>query len=145
MSTEQEIKNAIGFLEKLADYALLHCNSTYPTPYRDVNLSYLNRLSSFTSSFIGYSGHERGITVPVAAVALGAKIIEKHITLDRDQEGVDHKVSLLPSEFRRMVKEIRIIEQAMGAEGDSRQITQGELINRENLAKSVIACGDSQR
>lgn len=146
MSTEVEIKKTIEFLEKInANYALLHCNSTYPTPYRDVNLLYLNRLSKLTSRFIGYSGHERGYIVPVAAVALGAKIIEKHITLDKGQEGTDHKVSLLPTEFENMVRDIRVIEEALGDSVTERSITQGELINRENLAKSVVAANEIKK
>lgn len=143
MSTEFEIKKTIDLLENIgANYALLHCNSTYPTPYRDVNLLYLNRLSKLTKSFIGYSGHERGYIVPVAAITLGAKIIEKHITLDKEQEGTDHKVSLLPDEFANMVRDIRIIEEALGDSETERAITQGELINRENLAKSIVAAND---
>jgi sialic acid synthase SpsE/sugar phosphate isomerase/epimerase len=139
MSSEAEIKNTIEFLEKNnANYALLHCNSTYPTPYRDVKLNYLSRLSKLTSNPVGYSGHERGISIPLVAVGLGARIIEKHITLDRNQEGTDHKVSLLPSEFEEMVKQIRNVEAALGPTNYVREITQGEMINRENLAKSVV-------
>ncbi len=118
----------------------MHCNSTYPTPYKDVNLSYLARLKQLTGALIGYSGHERGIAIPVAAVALGARIIEKHFTVDRGMEGNDHKVSLLPEEFAEMVRQIRAVEEAMG-QGGTRELTQGELMNRENLAKSlVITC-----
>ena len=87
---------------------------------------------------MGYSGHERGITVPIAAVALGAKIIEKHFTIDKTLEGNDHKVSLLPDEFKKMVKDIRIIEESLGTDGE-RELSQGELLNRETLSKSIIA------
>ena len=118
-------------------YALLHCNSTYPTPFKDVNLSYLPRLKDLAGSVVGYSGHERGYAVPLAAVALGARIVEKHFTVDRSMEGNDHKVSLLKDEFAEMVRQIRNLEEAMGECGE-RELTQGELINRENLAKSLV-------
>jgi sialic acid synthase SpsE len=138
MSTEAEIKSAIALLDQLgAQYAVLHCNSTYPTPFKDVNLRYLDRLRELTR-IVGYSGHERGIHIPVAAVALGAKIIEKHFTLDKSMEGVDHRVSLLPNELREMVRCIRELEAAMADDQGPRTLSQGELMNRENLAKSVV-------
>jgi len=138
MSTETEIKSSVELLRRLGTpFALLHCNSTYPTPFKDVNLNYFSRLKELAGTVIGYSGHERGFHVPVAAVSLGACIIEKHITLDRNMQGNDHKVSLLPEEFAEMVKQIRDIEDAMGKFGE-REVTQGELINRENLAKSLV-------
>ena len=138
MSTEAEIKGSVDLLKKFAiPYAFLHCNSTYPTPFKDINLSYLTRLKQITGSLFGYSGHERGYAIPVAAVAMGAKIIEKHLTVDKTMEGNDHKVSLLPDEFGEMVKQIRSVEEAMGT-SEEREITQGELINRENLAKSLV-------
>lgn len=138
MSSEAEIRGSVALLRRLgAPYALLHCNSTYPTPYKDVNLSYLPRLRQLAGSVVGYSGHERGFSVPLAAVALGARIVEKHLTVDRNMEGNDHKVSLLPDEFAEMVRQIRNVEEAMG-QGGERELTQGELINRENLAKSLV-------
>ena len=140
MCSEQEIRAGIDLLFRLGtDFILLHCNSTYPTPYKDVNLKYMNRLHTISGKMVGYSGHERGISIPVAAVALGAKVIEKHITLDRAQEGTDHKVSLLPDEFKMMVEEIRAVEEGIGNESGERELTQGEMINRENLAKSIVA------
>ena len=140
MSSEAEIKQTVAFLDGLgANYVLLHCNSTYPTPFKDVNLKYLKRLQNLSGQLVGYSGHERGISVPIAAIALGACIIEKHLTTNRGLEGVDHKVSLLPGELKEMVTQIRIVEEALGSDGTARQITQGELINRENLAKSLVA------
>ena len=139
MTTESELKNSVTFLNSInANFTLLHCNSTYPTPFKDVNLNYINRLKNlFPNTIIGYSGHERGIEVPIAAVAIGAKIIEKHFTIDKAMEGNDHKVSLLPQEFADMVQKIRNIESALGQTSE-RQLTQGELINRENLAKSLL-------
>ncbi len=138
MCTETEIKSSVDFLKsKGAEFVILHCNSTYPTPYKDVNLAYLKRLSNITSSLVGYSGHERGISVPIAAVALGACVIEKHFTIDKGMEGNDHKVSLLPDEFKAMVSQIREVEESMGIDGE-RIISQGEMINRETLAKSLV-------
>ena len=138
MSTEVEIRQAVAFLNGHGvQYMMLHCNSTYPTPFRDVNLRYLDRLRDIAGTPVGYSGHERGFIVPVVAVGLGAQVIEKHFTIDKDMEGNDHKVSLLPNEFKEMVKQIRLIEEAMGNDNE-RTISQGESINREVLAKSLV-------
>ncbi|MDB0054823.1 N-acetylneuraminate synthase family protein [Schleiferiaceae bacterium] len=139
MSTELECIQTIEFLHKrTSNFILLHCNSTYPTPFKDVNLKYLKTLRKISKSPVGYSGHERGISVAIAAAALGAVVIEKHFTFNKDQEGNDHKVSLLPSEFKQMVQGIKEISAALGTNIE-RTLTQGELINRENLAKSIIA------
>ncbi|NLT26475.1 MAG: acetylneuraminic acid synthetase, partial [Microbacteriaceae bacterium] len=108
MSREEEIVETVELLQRLgSSYALLHCQSTYPAPFKDVNLNYLDRLAELGDCLVGYSGHERGWHVPVAAVARGARIIEKHFTVDRELEGNDHTVSLLPDEFRTMVEQIR--------------------------------------
>jgi sialic acid synthase SpsE/sugar phosphate isomerase/epimerase len=139
MATEQEISAGIRHLRQLGTpFALLHCNSTYPTPFKDVNLRYLRRLAELADAPVGYSGHERGYAVPIAAISLGASVIEKHITLDRGMEGNDHKVSLLPEEFAAMVAGIRAVEESMGTEAE-RSLSQGELMNREVLAKSLVA------
>jgi len=139
MATEQEISAGIRHLRQQgAAFVLLHCNSTYPTPFKDVNLRYLRRLAELAEAPVGYSGHERGYAVPIAAISLGASVIEKHITLDRSLEGNDHKVSLLPDEFTAMVAGIRAVEESMGSEA-ARSISQGELMNREVLAKSLVA------
>ena len=138
MSTESEIKQTIEFLDiNNAEYALLHCNSTYPAPFKDINLMYIDNLKKYGVP-VGYSGHERGIAVTLAAVALGAKIIERHFTLDRDMEGPDHTASLEYIEFKKLIEGIREIEISMGTNSE-RVITQGELINRENLSKSIYA------
>lgn len=139
MSTEAEIESSLEFLsEHNAKFAILHCNSTYPTPFKDVNLFYMTKLlENNYIDIVGYSGHERGIEVPIAAVALGARIIEKHFTVDKSMEGNDHKVSLLPEEFAKMVNMIRNVERALGTTG-ARKLTQGEMINRETLAKSLV-------
>ena len=142
MASEMEIKAGIRHLQREgATYVLLHCNSTYPTPFKDVNLRYLERLRELAESPVGYSGHERGIEVPIAAAALGASVIEKHITLDKGMEGNDHKVSLLPDEFAQMMQGIRRVEESMG-QGGERSISQGEMMNREVLAKSLVAACD---
>jgi N-acetylneuraminate synthase len=139
MSTEAEIRHAVEVLRKEgAPLALLHCNSTYPAPFRDINLHYMERLREIAECPVGYSGHERGYHVPVAAVALGARIIEKHFTLDKAAEGNDHKVSLLPHEFAAMVEQIADLEAALGTNAE-RAPSQGELMNRVTLAKSVVA------
>ena len=142
MASELEIRSGIRHLQQVgANYVLLHCNSTYPTPFKDVNLRYLERLKDLADAPVGYSGHERGIEVPIAAAALGASVIEKHITLDRGMEGNDHKVSLLPEEFAQMMQGIRRVEESMG-QGGERSISQGEMMNREVLAKSLVAACD---
>ncbi len=142
MSTEGEIRETVQLLEHHgSSFALLQCNSTYPAPFKDLNLRYLERLAEIGRCPVGYSGHERGIHVPVAAIALGAKIIEKHFTFDRNMEGNDHKVSLHPDEFAEMVTKIREVEEALGGTGE-RALSQGEMMNRVNLAKSLVATRD---
>lgn len=139
MSKESEIQHAVELLRNRGcEFAILHCNSTYPTPFKDINLKYLKRLKEISGSIVGYSGHERGTAIPVAAVAMGAKVIEKHFTIDKEMEGNDHKVSLLPEEFTAMVTQIRDLESALGSD-KSRDMSQGEMMNREILAKSLIA------
>ncbi len=138
MSVEPEIIETVSLLKRIgAMYVLLHCNSTYPAPFKDVNLNYLDRLKEIGDCPVGYSGHERGINVAIAAVTKGAKVIEKHFTLDKSMEGNDHKVSLLPEEFQAMLQGIRQVEQALGTSTE-RKLSQGELMNRETLAKSLV-------
>jgi sialic acid synthase SpsE/sugar phosphate isomerase/epimerase len=138
MSTTEEIEKTVAYLnQNNAEFVLLHCNSTYPAPLHDINLKWMLQLKKI-HSLIGYSGHERGINVSLAAVALGASIIERHFTLDRDMEGPDHAASLTFDEFNRLVNGIREIEEALG-EGKDRKLSQGEMINRENLGKSLVA------
>jgi len=138
MSGESEIQSTISFLNKYdANYILLHCNSTYPAPFKDINLKYLNRLKDGSGNIVGYSGHERGSDIVIAAVALGAKVIEKHFTLDKTLEGNDHKVSLTPRELKKMVESIRNTEDSLGY-SSPRSLTQGEMINRQVLSKSLI-------
>lgn len=139
MSAEHEIIESVELLRSAgASFALLHCNSTYPAPFKDINLRYMDRLAEIGDCLVGYSGHERGYHVPIAAVARGASIVEKHITLDRSWEGNDHKVSLEPDELASMVRQIRNVEEVLGT-SVTRTISQGEMMNRVNLAKSLVA------
>jgi len=142
MSTLDEIERASRILKRSkCPFALLHCNSTYPTPFKDVGLNFMPSLSEYSSSGVyGYSGHERGYEVPIAAVSMGASIIEKHFTIDRSMRGNDHKVSLLPNEFAQMVAAAKNVKESLGSA--SRTMSQGEMINRENLAKSIVAARD---
>ena len=139
MSTESEILETAKVLSTgKSNYALLHCNSTYPAPFEDLNLNFIKSLVKYTQNeIVGWSGHERGYHICIGAVALGAKIIEKHFSLDKSLEGNDHKVSLLPLEFTSMVNQIRNLEISFGSE--RRVMSQGEMMNRENLGKSLVA------
>ena len=138
MSIFQEIEYTVDFLNRSkVNFALLHCNSTYPAPIQDINLSTMQDLRKI-HDLVGYSGHERGINVSLAAAALGAVIIERHFSLDREMEGPDHAASLTISEFSSLITGIREIEQATGF-SKNRRLSQGEMINRENLAKSLVA------
>ncbi len=121
MATIEEIKRAVEILQnagiKKDDLTVLHCNTEYPTPFRDVNLLAMLHIKNELDVEIGYSDHTAGIEVPIAAVALGAKIIEKHFTLDKNLPGPDHKASLDPCELKAMVISIRNIEEAITASG----------------------------
>lgn len=140
MSTSEEVICTVNFLNKRnIDFALLHCNSTYPAPLHDINLKWIEKLK-LIHPMVGYSGHERGINVSLAAVALGAKVIERHFTLDRKMEGPDHAASLEFEEFKELIIGCREIEEALGSNQISeRNLSQGEMINRENLGKSLVA------
>ncbi len=138
MSVRAEVQTTVDFLnERKASFVLLHCNSTYPAPLHDIQLLWMDQMRSI-HPLVGYSGHERGIAVSLAATALGACVIERHFTLDRGMEGPDHAASLEHGEFKRLIEGIREIEQALG-DGGERRISQGEMINRENLGKSLVA------
>ncbi len=138
MTSETEIRESVALLRSSgAQYALLHCNSTYPAPFKDINLHYMDNLRALGACPVGYSSHERGNNIVIAAVALGANIIEKHFTLDKTMEGNDHKVSLLPEEFTDMVSGIRQTEEAL-TKVDCRLLSQGEIMNREAIGKSLV-------
>ncbi|KAJ8952931.1 hypothetical protein NQ318_006548 [Aromia moschata] len=118
-------------------FALLHCISAYPTPYEDINLNVINLYKrEFSDITIGYSGHELGIHITTAAVALGSKIIERHLTLDKTQKGSDHKCSLDPQEFHQLVNNIRTLESAMGQPIKIMQIS--ELPCYQKLGKTLV-------
>jgi N,N'-diacetyllegionaminate synthase len=141
MATMEEINAAILVLEKEGldrkKITILHCNTEYPTPMQDVNLRAMRSISEDFNVSVGYSDHTGGIEVSVAAVALGACMIEKHLTLDRDLPGPDHKASLEPLEFKSMVNAIRNIEQALG--NGSKQPSPSELQNKLVVRRSLVA------
>lgn len=138
MSRMEEVEITVNFLKQRgAEFALLHCNSTYPAAFEDINLRFMDRLRQFGVP-VGYSGHERGIAVSTVAASLGATIIERHITLDRTMDGPDHAASLEPHGFRKMVRDIRQVAEALGT-GEEKYISRGEILNREVLGKSLVA------
>ena len=120
---------------------LLHCNTEYPTPFEDVNLKAMDALRKEFGVEVGYSDHTKGIEVPIAAVALGATVIEKHFTLDRNMEGPDHKASLEPDELKAMVSAIRNIEKAVGGDG-TKHVSESEKKNIAIARKSIVAACD---
>ncbi len=120
---------------------LLHCNTEYPTPFEDVNLKAMDALRKEFGVEVGYSDHTKGIEVPIAAVALGATVIEKHFTLDRNMEGPDHKASLEPDELKAMVSAIRNIEKAVGGDG-TKHVSESEKKNIAIARKSIVAASD---
>jgi N,N'-diacetyllegionaminate synthase len=141
MSTMSEVEEAItaitlsGFSKD--KITVLHCNTEYPTPFEDVNLRAMQTIAKVCGVKVGYSDHTPGIEVPIAAVALGASLIEKHFTLDRNMEGPDHKASLEPNELKSMVKAIRHIEAALG---DNIKIpSTSEIKNKVVARKSIVA------
>ncbi|WP_050479717.1 N-acetylneuraminate synthase [Herbaspirillum rhizosphaerae] len=121
----------------LANVTLLHCTTEYPAPFSDVNLHAMNTLANAFSLPAGYSDHTVGISVPIAAVAMGAVVIEKHFTTDRNLPGPDHKASLEPDELLQMVRSIREVEMALGS--PVKQAAPSELKNRAIARKSLVA------
>ncbi len=139
MSTLEEIREAMVLLKSngAGEISLLHCNTQYPTPFSDVNLCAMLTMRDKFGVKVGYSDHTPGIEVPIAAVAMGAEIIEKHFTLDRNMEGPDHKASLEPQELAVMVKAIRNVEKAMG--DGVKRVSASEKDNIAIVRKSIIA------
>lgn len=139
MCDMNEIEAAIDVLEKngTSDIELLHCNTQYPTPFKDVNLNAMLEIKDVTGKAVGYSDHTVGIEVPIAAVGLGAGIIEKHFTLDKEMQGPDHKASVNPEELCTMVSCIRNIEDALGDK--HKCITDSEVENKYVARKSIVA------
>lgn len=138
MTELKNIYEMLGWLGKnFNNYCVLHCNSAYPPAYSDLNLKFISNLVEITDIPIGYSSHEKGIHATTAAIALGASVVEKHVTLDKNWEGSDHKISLLPEELRKLVVQVKEVHEAIGT-GTERQLSQGELINRVGLSKSAF-------
>lgn len=123
---------------------LLHCNTEYPTPFEDVNLKAMYALKNEFGVEVGYSDHTKGIEVPIAAVALGATVIEKHFTLDRNMEGPDHKASLEPDELKAMVRAIRNVEKALSGDG-TKHVSNSERKNIAIARKSIVASIDIKK
>jgi N,N'-diacetyllegionaminate synthase len=148
MANLGEIEAALDVLTstgtKLKDITVLHCNTEYPTPMQDVNLKAMQTIkSAFPGLRVGYSDHTEGIEVSIAAVAMGATIIEKHFTLDKNMEGPDHKASLEPDELTAMVKAIRNIEKALGS--GIKKSSPSELKNKPIARKSIVAAKNIQK
>lgn len=139
MCEMDEIQDAVKVLEEngAGEITILHCNTEYPTPFSDVNLLAMHEMAEILQKPIGYSDHTVGIEVPVAAVALGAVVIEKHFTLDKTMDGPDHAASLEPVELAEMVKEIRNIELARGDGKKKRTVSEEK--NRQVARKSIVA------
>jgi len=141
MSNLKEVSKACKILsnysKKKTKISILHCTTEYPAPYEDLNLNVLTTLKKKFDCDIGYSDHSLGIEVPIAAVTLGAKIIEKHLTLDRKMKGPDHKASLEPKEFKVMVHSIRNIEKSLGK--FQKKISKSEKQNIKIARKSIVA------
>lgn len=139
MCNINEVTQAIEVLRKYSTKKIivLHCNTEYPTPYKDVNLMAMKDLQMNTNCEVGYSDHTLGIEIPIAAVTLGAKVIEKHFTLDKTLEGPDHMSSLDPDELKAMVEGIRHVEIAIG--DGYKRISQSEMKNIHVARKSIVA------
>jgi N,N'-diacetyllegionaminate synthase len=145
MCEMQDVRNAVEALYENGlskeNLILLHCNTEYPTPYEDVNLKAMEALRKEFEVEVGYSDHTQGIEVPIAAVALGASVIEKHFTLDRTLPGPDHKASLEPDELKAMVRAIRNIEKAISGDG-IKHVSGSERKNIAVARKSIVAACD---
>ena len=141
MCEMSDISAAMNVLQKNGvqknQITILHCNTEYPTPYEDVNLLAMLQIKKEFDVAVGYSDHTIGIEVPIAAVALGASVIEKHFTLDRNMEGPDHKASLEPDELKTMVSAIRNIEKALG--NGKKAVSESERKNIAIARKSIVA------
>lgn len=148
MCEMKEIEDAVAVLKQYGttNITLLHCNTEYPTPFEDVNLKAMQTMRDAFHLEVGYSDHTKGIEVPIAAVALGATVIEKHFTLDRNMEGPDHKASLEPQELAEMVCCIRNIEKALGSGDKTPSPSEKKNIavaRKSIVAKTKIKAGDT--
>lgn len=147
MSTLADVEKAYNTLMESGamEVVLLHCTTNYPCPYNEVNLQAMQTLKAAFKCQVGYSDHTMGIEVPIAAVAMGAEIIEKHFTLDKNMEGPDHKASLEPEELKKMVTSIRNIEKAMGdgiKRPNASEQKNAEVVLKRIIAKQPIMKGD---
>ena len=141
MSTEEEIRRTLAFLgETTAEFALFHCVSTYPAAPEEINLRFMQTLREWSGRPVGYSGHDTGTAISLAAVAMGARLLERHLTLDRSMRGPDHKASLEPEAFAEQVRAVREVEISLGV--PHRWMTRGETLNRRVLSKSLVAASD---
>jgi N,N'-diacetyllegionaminate synthase len=142
MANMEEIRAALAVLMENGvikeRITLLHCNTEYPTPMEDVNLNAMYHIRNELGVKVGYSDHTNGIEVPIAAVAVGATVIEKHFTLDRNLSGPDHKASLEPNELKAMVSAIRNIEKAIAGSG-IKEPSSSENKNKDIARKSIVA------
>jgi N-acetylneuraminate synthase len=147
MCTMSDIEKAISVLTrngiKRQSITVLHCNTEYPTPYRDVNLKAMLSIQNAFQVKVGYSDHTEGTVIPIAAVAAGAVLIEKHFTLDKSMEGPDHKASLEPEELKTMVAAIRIIDHAMG--NGIKEPSASEIKNIPIARKSIHLAKDMKK
>jgi N,N'-diacetyllegionaminate synthase len=141
MSTLSDVENALNVLKnsgvKNKDITILHCTSAYPAPFEEVNLLAMQKMKEVFNVKVGYSDHTQGIVVSLSAVALGAVVIEKHFTLDKNLPGPDHKASLEPTELKELISSIRIIESALGS--SKKKVTKSEFQNMELIRKSIVA------
>jgi sialic acid synthase SpsE/sugar phosphate isomerase/epimerase len=141
MSTEEEIRRSLAYLDELnAEYALFHCVSTYPAAAEEINLRFMQTLREWSGRPVGYSGHDTGTAISLAAVAMGARLLERHLTLDRTMRGPDHKASLEPKQFAEQIQLLREVELSLGA--PHRWMTRGETLNRRTLSKSLVAAAN---
>lgn len=136
MASLDEIKETCDFIENKDNLIILHCITGYPTSFEEANLNFIKTLQSQFDVPIGFSDHSPGIELPIAAVALGACVVEKHFTIDKTLEGPDHKASLNPDEFKAMVDAIRNVEVAMG--DGVRKFSENELEIKKIARKSII-------
>lgn len=147
MANIHEVEQAINILVRFGtprkDITLLHCTTEYPAPKNEVNLKAMHTMAEYFNLPVGYSDHTQGIEIPIAAVAMGATVIEKHFTLDRNMEGPDHKASLEPDELKAMVDAIRNVELALGS--GIKEPAESEKKNIEIARKSIVAARDVKK
>lgn len=142
MADINEIRDAVELLRRngAGEITILHCTTEYPAPFDEVNLNAMDTIRNEFNCDVGYSDHTLGILIPVAAVAKGAKVIEKHFTLDKNMDGPDHKASLEPEELKNMIESIRLVESALGS--GEKKASEIEINNKNIARKSIVARTD---